>query len=175
LKVQYLQKKVEDLRQQSSVVDHYEAEVSKLRDQEKNYLEAMETLQHEIEKLETALADEKAKEKSMAATFNDNEGDLSAFSNKRVAGMYSLILHLRNENRELKKARVMMQYKHLFADPFDPVTVRANELKHSNDSVKSKVLQELKSVRSVNNYHNNLFVPYKSEESSNNSLIFRIC
>lgn len=52
VKIELYEKRIETLRKQSDVVDHYESEISKMKDQEKIFNEAIDNLQADYDKLE---------------------------------------------------------------------------------------------------------------------------
>jgi hypothetical protein len=100
------------------VVNHYEKELESLKSQERSYLDTIETLQHELESLEsankklnTALMEEK-KRTATADLFSPPAND-DVLSGKFAGRMADFLLE---ENRSLKSGSLKRQYQELFTD-----------------------------------------------------------
>ncbi|KAI3651395.1 hypothetical protein MP228_003737 [Amoeboaphelidium protococcarum] len=109
IKLQLLEKKLQDLRSKSSVVDNYEKEQKKLLEQIKLYQDAMETLQIEMDALqiENKRLSESKKvdqlqqlQRSGQFLVNETGSQLSDLKSRRY------LQHLQKQNAQLKQERL---------------------------------------------------------------------
>ena len=141
IKVQILEKRIEALRQQSSVVDHYEVELKKMKEQEKTYMEAIESMQSEIDRLETEMKQALEKEKQQ----HDGKAlDDFNISDRRIAALYSAMRLLRAENDKLRAQKSNDILDKLQED--DHIFKRYLQTKSSYPANVKEVVQESKSI-----------------------------
>eukprot|EP00158_Paraphelidium_tribonemae_P009616 Partr_v1_DN28910_c0_g1_i1_m25417 putative DyNactin len=139
MKVQILEKRIEALREQSSVVDHYEVEIKKLKEQETFYMDAIETMQVDIDKLRTEL-----QVKSRAPSPNQQTLD-TAISDKRVAALYSAMHIIQEENAYLKSSHSRSITKSLLNAPLARPHQKSAAATES-DGLRRNIILETKSI-----------------------------